>query len=146
MKWRSLLFACAAAHGTAGGQQATIAPARVAIVGNDYAFIAPPASLSQGPTLFAFENRGKVRHELSIIRMKDGVTLKQLTDGEVAPTAKAVADDLVGVLVARPGQSAGGQLFVELRPGRYLIFCTLKDQPDAQPHLRMGMVNIIDVR
>src|SRR5437870_4645178 len=98
---------------------AFLAPNEVAVVGNDYAFVQLPLSVPAGPTLFSFENRGKVRHELSIALLKPGVTLADVMQGKVgAVSSRAVSDSIVGLLIARPGEAAGGKLYVELRSGR----------------------------
>jgi hypothetical protein len=35
-----------------------------------------------------------------------------------------------GVIVARPGEDSGGELLVDLQPGRrYLVICTLPTRP-----------------
>ena len=124
-------------------------PAQVAIVGVDYAFVQPPAVLGAGPTLFSFQNRGTKRHELSIALLKAGVVAKSLmTGGERAPmSSRAVSDSVIGILIARPGERAGGQLWAHLLSGRsYVIICTLKDVPDAQPHTALGMIASFRVR
>jgi len=124
-------------------------PARVAVVGADYAFTQLPTALSPGPTLFSFENRGTKRHEMSITLLKAGVTIDVLTRAEnrLALAGRAVSDSIVGLLIARPGERAGGQLYVDLIPGRtYAVVCTLKDTPEAQPHLELGMVGSFRVR
>jgi hypothetical protein len=118
-------------------------PARVAIVGGEYAFIQLPTTLAPGPTLFSFENKGTKRHEMSLALLKSGVTIDVLTRSEnrLVPSARTVSDSIVGVLIARPGEHSGGQLYADLIPGRtYAVVCTLKDTPDAQTHLELGMV------
>jgi len=123
-------------------------PAHVTIVGSDYAFLQLPATLPAGPTLFAFENRGTKRHELSLTLLKAGIAtdslLKNLRVGTVG--SRAVSDSIVGLLLARPGDRSGGQLYVNLLPGRtYLVICTLRDTPDAQPHAELGMIGTFRV-
>jgi hypothetical protein len=121
-------------------------PAHVSVVGTDYAFSQLPATLPAGPTVFSFENRGKVRHEMSMVLLKPGITLKQILDRPGTATGRRVAESLTGLLIARPGEAGGGRLLVDLRPGqRYLVFCSLKDMPDSEPHLMLGMVTIFEV-
>jgi hypothetical protein len=125
-------------------------PARVAIVGTDYAFVQLPATLSAGPTLFSFENRGAKRHELSIALLKAGVQPESLMTAAGPPAAvssRAVSDSIVGILIARPAERGGGQLYVNLIAGRtYIVICTLRDTPDAPPHSSLGMVGSFRVR
>ena len=137
----------AAAAGPAAGQRSsgsqTIEAARVAVVGTDYSFIQLPSTLAAGPTLFAFENRGTKRHEMSIALLKPGVTVERLVrPGEpITVSSRAVTDSIVGLLIARPGERSGGQLYANLLSGRsYVVVCTLKDSPDARPHTELGMI------
>jgi hypothetical protein len=125
-------------------------PARVAIVGTDYAFVQLPATLPAGPTLFSFENRGAKRHELSIALLKAGVQAESLVvaGGQLpSVSSRAVSDSIVGILIARPAERSGGQLYVNLIAGRsYIIVCTLRDTPDAPPHTSLGMIGGFRVR
>jgi hypothetical protein len=124
-------------------------PARVAVVGTDYAFLQLPSTLPAGPTLFSFENRGTKRHEMSIALLKPGVAPESLVvAGERASVgARAVSDSIVGLLMARPGERGGGQLLANLISGRtYVVICTLKDTPDAQQHAMLGMIGSFRVK
>ena len=137
------------AGGRAWELQQTMEPAHVAIAGTDYAFMQPPSVLDAGPTLFSFENRGSKRHEMSIALLKPGVTTEVLTRraDRIACTARAVSDSLIGLLVARPGERSGGQLYANLISGRsYVVVCTLKDTPDAASHIDLGMIATFHVR
>ena len=121
-------------------------PAQVSVIANEYAFIAFPATIAAGPTAFSFENRGDVRHEMSIILLKPGLTLKDAVDAGPAATGPKVAESLIGLLIARKHEKAGGQLLVDLKSGqRYIVICNLKDTPDAQQHSRLGMVTTFEV-
>jgi hypothetical protein len=129
-----------------GAAAGTQVPKEVAVIGNDYAFTGFPATVAAGPTLFSFENRGEVRHEMSIILLKPGLTLKDAMDAGAAATGPRIAESLIGLLVARKHESAGGKLFVELKSGqRYVVLCNLRNTPDADPHSKMGMVTGFDV-
>ena len=121
-------------------------PANVSVVASDYAFIGFPSAIAAGPTLFSFENRGEVRHEMAIILLKPGVTVKDAIAAGPAATGPRIAESLVGLLIARKHESAGGKLLVELKPGqRYLVICNLKDKPDADPHSKLGMFTSFEV-
>ena len=122
-------------------------PVEIHVVGTDYAFLPLPATISSGKTLFSFENRGKVRHELSIALLRPGVSLQQVM--QLAPGSgerTQLIERVVGILIARPGDTSGGQLLADLLPGRrYLVRCSLRDTPDAQPHHTLGMITAFDV-
>ncbi len=127
------------------GEQATSAraPLQVAIVGSDYAFLQVPTTLPGGETLFAFENRGKVRHELSLALLKPGVGLQDVLNQFVeGGRRRDLYETSIGVLLAFPSDTAGGRLLVRLIPGRnYALLCSLRDTPDAQPHVMLGMIS-----
>jgi hypothetical protein len=118
-------------------------PAHVSVIGTDYAFMQLPATLSAGPTLFAFENHGARRHEMSIALLKPGITVESLVTGgeRTSVASRAISDSIVGLLLARPGERSGGQLYANLVAGRtYVVICTLRDTPDAHQHADLGMV------
>lgn len=144
-RWLILAALCAASTIEA---QRVDSVAHVSIVGTDYAFTKVPTTLAPGRTVIAFENKGTVRHELSIARLRPGVTVQQILDaGPGAASGKQFTDQVIGILIARPGESSGGELLVTLEPGRrYLVICTLRDAPDAKQHSAMGMVASFEVR
>jgi hypothetical protein len=126
-----------------------VEPARVAIVGADYSFVQPPSTLTAGPTLFSFENRGLKRHEMSVVLLRPDVTVDELLRAgeQLSVSSRAVSDSIVGLLLARPGERSGGQLYVNLIAGRtYVMICTLKDTPDARRHMDLGMITSFRVR
>ena len=121
-------------------------PARVSVVATEYAFIGFPATIAAGPTAFSFENRGEVRHEMTIILLRPGLTVKDVMAAGTSASGPKTAESLIGLLIARRHESAGGQLLVDLKSGRrYLVICNLKDTPDAQQHSMLGMVTTFDV-
>jgi len=111
-----------------------------AIVGRDYAFTYP-ATLAPGRHALAFENQGKVPHEMILIRLKKGITTDSVlkvakTNGNTDP----LIDDAPGLLTAQPGNSSAGRLEVDLLPGReYMLACFFTDSPNARPHIALGM-------
>ena len=141
-----------ALHATAEAQRPAswaAQPVGVTVVGADYAFTELPTTLRPGPTLFAFENHGTKRHEMSILLLKSGVAVESLMGAVDHPavSSRAVSDSIVGLLLARPGEHSGGELYVNLVAGRdYVVICTLRDTPDARPHADLGMIGVIRVR
>lgn len=126
-------------------------PHEVQIVGMDYAFKAP-SELPPGRTIFHFVNQGKVRHELNILRLAPGVSLRSFiaattSDTTTPSTISRMIDANIGVLFADPGKHGSGALSTELIPGRiYAIRCVLQDSAKAPRHVALGMYASIRVR
>jgi plastocyanin len=114
---------------------------QIEVVAKDYAFTPLPTHVRAGPTIFSFSNQGTVQHEASLARLKEAATiddvLKLIKEGG---RPRDVVERSIGILIARPGQSPDGKLWVELLPGRsYMLICTLKDKPDSPAHAMLGM-------
>jgi len=116
-------------------------PQSVLIVGSDYAFQVP-AHIRAGETLFSFENRGTVRHEMSLVLVKEGFERDSVLAGIAAGSPRRNWVDGQGALViARPAEPSGPRIWMQLLAGRtYLVLCSLKDTPEAKPHVMLGMV------
>src|SRR6185503_11382008 len=98
-------------------QRAPGAPTQVRIVGDDYAFIQPPSTLPAGEAVFAFENRGKVRHELSVALLKPGLGASDVMETfRQGGRRRGLYEVSIGVLLAFPGDTAGGRLLATLLP------------------------------
>jgi hypothetical protein len=120
---------------------------RVTISGSDYAFSGPP-SIHPGMTAFSFENRGKVKHEMILLRLKDGATLKQVLDSvRSGAQPDSLFDQLVGILITMPGHRGDGELLAELTPSRtYAMICTFRDRDDKPPHMALGMAKSFTIQ
>lgn len=118
----------------------------VTIIGLDYAF-GGPRTLPPGLTAIAFENQGEVDHEMILVRLKEGVTTEQLME---AAKSGGDPEDLTeggpGILIASPGQTTETRLLVDLEPEQtYALVCTFQDEPDAPPHMALGMLATLNV-
>jgi len=107
----------------------------------DYAFGPLPDVILAGPTVFTFANKGKVQHEMAIVRLRDGVTVDDLVKVmKEGGRRRDVVERSVGILIAGPGKSPDGKLLVELlRGANYVVLCNLKDTPDSPGHTMLGM-------
>lgn len=122
------------------------APNSVTIRGLDYAFESPD-TIAGGPTLFTLENRGTVRHEVAIARIKEGHTFAEVFAARTPAERNALLDALVGLIIADPGKNALGQLLASMDKGRsYVLFCNLRDAPDKPQHMTLGMARLLYVR
>ena len=120
--------------------------ANVTVVGLDYAYQGP-ATIPAGLTAFAFENQGKVRHEVVIARLRAGATLDSLIHSEPGPTRLRLVENIVGILIAEPGARPLGRLLVDLAPGQtYVLYCNFQDASDKPRHMAIGMVASIQVK
>lgn len=119
----------------------------IEVVANDYSFQPLPEKIEAGPVIFAFANQGKVEHEMSIGRLKAGVSLDEVVSAfKEGATRQDFFARSVGSLDAAPGKSPDGRLLVDLVPGStYLVFCNLKDKPDAPSHMMLGMYTAFHV-
>jgi len=124
----------------------TVTASEIEIVGNDYAFTAP-AELPAGRTTFRFNNKGKVRHELNISLLRQGVPVERLIETVRADkTVKDLIDGPVGVLFGEPGKQSDGAITTELVAGReYAVICIFRDSAGAPRHFDMGMYSVIRV-
>jgi hypothetical protein len=114
--------------------------------GTDYAFDAPRV-LPPGRTAFAFENAGRVPHEMILVRLKEGVTLQQvLAAAQEGGDPEEFTEGGAAILIAGPGETAGSRTLVELLPGRtYALVCNFQDAADQPPHVALGMTAAIEV-
>jgi hypothetical protein len=112
----------------------------VEILGFDYAFRAP-ATLPSGPATLRFRNNGKHSHELNIVQLKAGASLKQFIDAANAgKPLSPMIERVVGVLFAEPGKQSPSAIGVSLVPGgTYAIQCIFKDSSAAPVHRTLGM-------
>lgn len=116
------------------------------ILGLDYAF-KHPGTLAPGHHSLAFENRGKVRHEMVLMRLKKGVTTDSLLKvGQANGDIEALIEDAPGLLTATAGKTSLGRLEVDLLAGReYTLVCFFTDSAKAPPHIALGMYGRIRV-
>ena len=125
------------------------ATARIAtdtIIATDYAF-QYSRTVAPGKHTFVMRNDGKQRHQVSVVLMKEGVTLSKLLEVEKAGgNVEALLDGDYGLLHSRTGQTTLGGLTIDMLPGReYGLACFFQDDPKSPPHVALGMVGSITV-
>jgi hypothetical protein len=121
-------------------------PRQLVIRGIDHAFQAPD-TVPAGLTMITLENRGTVRHEVIVARLKEGRTLADMMEAKTIPERLAMLDAVLGMVLAEAGQRSPGSLVGELAPGRsYVLLCVVVDPPGTPPHMQQGMVGVIQVR
>lgn len=104
------------------------------IVARDFA-IELPADLGTGT--YELVNEGKEPHEVTIVRINDGLTFDDVMSWYVSGAAGAPPFSSAGGLgVIRPGGTMYGEL--DLEPGNYAALCFVPGQ-GGTPHVAMGM-------
>ncbi len=116
------------------------------ITADDYAFRAPD-TVAAGPAVLRFANHGRVPHEMIIMRLRRGASVKDLV--AAAQRGERFRPNLDGgsaVLFAQPGTVGDGRLAVDLEPGRdYVLWCEFQDSDHAPKHSSLGMFKQIHV-
>ena len=118
----------------------------VVVRGVNYAFQAPD-TVPAGLTMFILDNQGPVRHEVVVVRLKEGHTLSEVIAAKTPEERQSLIEAVIGLIVAQPGQRAPGSLVTELvMGGNYVLICNLRDAPDKPTHLMQGMGRVLHVR
>jgi hypothetical protein len=128
---------------TAASGNATAEPTADATVTlSDYKF-AINGPLAAGKHTIKVVNSGPQLHELELIRLAPGKTMKDVGEFmEKAYQGKADGPppaDMLGGVSAEP--TGGAAYFTaDLTPGNYVMLCFIPDAKDQKPHLEHGMV------
>jgi hypothetical protein len=127
-----------AAAGAAAGEPT----ADVTVTLADYSFTAQ-GPLTAGKHTFKIVNKGPQPHEIEVIRLAPGKTMKDVNefmDKMYAGKADGPPplDALGGIAADMPGMT---QYFTaDLTPGNYVLLCFVPDAKDAKAHMEHGMV------
>ena len=134
----SLLAAPADAQVTAAGER--IQYARV--VAKDYLFDAP-STLGDGIVTFQLANQGSDVHQLSIVEIGAGHTIKQFFD---AMRSTGMPPGWAVTVAMTPTIQPNTEAFVTLRlvPGHYVLACMIPAK-DGRSHVEKGMYRWVDV-
>jgi hypothetical protein len=115
---------------------------------SDYKFDIP-ASIAAGNHTFKVVNSGPQPHEIELVRLAPGKTMKDF--GEFIEKAYADkvdvpprGDGIGGVSAIMPG--ATEYFTANVTPGNYVMLCFLPDAKDGKPHLEHGMVKEFTVK
>lgn len=123
-------------------------PTALHIEGLDYAFTAPD-TVPAGPALVTFENRGRHRHELVFVRIKDGISMREVADS-MTKGARTISLRSSGsaVLFAEPGERNDAvSLRLDFKRGEHwAIVCQFTDSAGAPKHNTLGMFKLVTVQ
>lgn len=111
----------------------------VTIHAKDFSFDAPK-SIASGLTTFRLVNDGKELHHVTIIKLDEGKTMKDLEASMNAghPEPPAWAQAVGGPNAAVPGATIEATL--DLAPGNYVLICFIPSPGEQMPHAAKGMV------
>jgi len=105
-------------------------------------------SLPTGNQTIEVTNGGPQPHEVTMIRLKGGVTVDQLkallASGEPPPPGPPPFDDVGGL----GAQNAGGKGYIltNLTAGSYAFLCFVPDATTGKAHAELGMVRALTVK
>jgi hypothetical protein len=116
------------------------------IRGVDFAFQVAD-TVPAGLTIISLDNVGAARHEVLIVRLKEGRTGADVMAAKTGPERMALQDGLVGLVAADPGSKSMGSLVTTLVPGRsYALICNIVDPPGKPSHMLQGMMRVVVAR
>jgi hypothetical protein len=107
------------------------------IVMTDFAFAVP--TITAGTHTFRVVNNGPQTHEVTVVRLNDGVT----ADHYMAAMAPGATAPPPGVVVGGNGALSNGRtnwFSMTFEPGNYVMLCFVPDVADGQPHIMKGMM------
>jgi hypothetical protein len=107
----------------------------------DFAYhLAADATWRAGSRLMRVENAGAQDHQVRIVRLNRGATVRAWLDAERKGT---LVKEVTGV--ARLGPGGAAYLRLDLEPGVYLLTCLITDPRSGEPHVALGMFKPITV-
>lgn len=111
----------------------------VTVHASEFKFSAPK-SIAAGQTTFRLVNDGKMLHHITILKLEQGKTLKDLDAAMKMPDAPPPKwlVSVGGPNAAVPGSTIEATL--DLAPGNYVLVCMIPSPGDPTPHMMKGMV------
>ena len=121
----------------AAGSTGTEPTSDVAISLADYKFDVQ-GTLGAGKHSIKVQNAGPQIHEIEVIRLAPGKTMKDLQAWMQKPEGPPPATAMGGIDAVLPGTTA--YFTTDLTPGDYALLCFVPDAKDGKAHLEHGMV------
>ena len=97
-----------------------------------------------GTRTIRVRNTGKQHHEVQLVQLAPGKTVKEVLDWLGKPEGPPPGKAIGGVAGMEPGMTE--YFTANFTPGKYGLICFLPDTKDGKPHLAHGMVKEITVR
>jgi hypothetical protein len=109
----------------------------------DYGYKA--SGLKSGTNEITFANTGGQPHLIEAAPVKDNATAEDVEKAFKADTAAPLKDKGTQTTAVLEGDTS--QLVtLNLKPGRYVLFCFISDRQGGPPHLLKGMVDQVEVK
>jgi hypothetical protein len=102
------------------------------------------APIRAGTRTVRVRNSGKQHHEVQLIQLAPGKTVKEVLDWIAKPDGPPPGKAIGGVAGMEPGMTE--YFTANFPPGKYGLLCFLPDVKDGKPHLAHGMVQEITVK
>lgn len=149
MRFANLLLPCVlVACARTTPPPAATASQTLAIVGTDYAFIAPD-SVDAGITTLTFENRGAKRHEMVLVRLRPEATARAFADSAMRDGRTRALRATGGAVLFADAGKANTVVSVRAnfqRGERWALVCQFRDTTTAPKHNTLGMFKVLEVR
>ena len=97
-----------------------------------------------GTRTIRVRNIGKQHHEVQLVQLAPGKTVKEVLDWLGKPEGPPPGKAMGGVAGMEPGMTE--YFTAKFTPGKYGLICFLPDTTDGKPHLAHGMVQEITVK
>jgi hypothetical protein len=102
--------------------------------------------LSSGKTEIAFDNTGTQPHHLLAAPLSGNSTAKDVEEAFKSEKGQPPFEEK-GFLSTAVLEGGEGQLVtLDLKPGRYVLFCFISDRQGGPPHALKGMVDEVEVK
>jgi hypothetical protein len=127
----------------AAGPAAPAPVADVKIVLNDYNFdFSTP--VTAGSHTFEVHNGAKQPHEIEILKLAPGKTVKDLNAWMAKMDGPPPASAIGGTLPTAGGAPA--YFTADFTPGDYVFLCFIPDMKDGKPHFVHGMITTVTIK
>jgi hypothetical protein len=113
----------------------------------DFNFLGDVTSLPAKKTVIEVKNGGPQPHELTTIKLNNGVTvdqLKALLNSDTPPAGPPPIDDAGGLGALQANLT--GFVEFDLKAGNYAFVCFVPDAATGKPHAALGMIKAITVK
>jgi uncharacterized cupredoxin-like copper-binding protein len=110
----------------------------------DYSFTVKSGTLSSGKHVVQVVNDGPQGHEVEIVKLAPGKTMKDLAAWMAKFEGPPPADAIGGIVGI--AKAATGYFNVELSAGNYALICFVPDAKDGKAHLEHGMIKEFTVQ